>query len=221
MTMRLHGRFERGFGWLPEPSNYMERSCTALAVDGKLWLIDPERAEGIESELEKLGEPAGIVSTVGWHDRDVDWYAARYGIPVFGARWLRNKLFRTPLIRVEREIPGTPFQLIDTSMRGLFSWWTESALWWPDERVLVIGDALGSAVYFASEGQKLGVHPISRLSPPRTLDGLEPRRIYCGHGASVQDGAIAALRYALREGRANPLPAWASAARRLWKRYRT
>ena len=198
----------------------MERSSTALAVDGKVWLIDPERTEGIESEIEALGSPAGIISLVGWHDRSVDWYAARYGIPVYGPRWMRNKLFRTPLVRVERGLPGTPFELFNTSMRGVWSWWTESALWWPEERVLVTGDALGTAVYFAPEREKLGVHPVSRFSPPRTLDALEPRRIFCGHGQSVHEGATETLRRALRAGRGNPLPAWSSAVRRLWKRSR-
>ncbi|HET7767171.1 MAG TPA: hypothetical protein VFN74_00260 [Chloroflexota bacterium] len=218
--MRIHGRFEHGFGWQPEPSHYMERSCTALAIDGKVWLIDPERVDGIEAELEALGRPTGIISLVGWHDRSVDWYAARYGIPVYGARWLRNQLFRTPLVRVDREVPETPFQLIDTSMRGLWGWWSESALWWPEERTLVVGDALGSAVYFAPEHVKLGVHPISRFSTTRALDALEPQRIYCGHGVSVTEGATEALRRALRDGRGSPLPAWRSAVRRLWQRSR-
>ena len=218
--MLIHGRFERGFGWIAEPSHYMERSSTALAVDGNVWLVDPERVDGIEAELEALGTPTAIVSTVGWHDRDVDWYAARYGIPIYGASWLRNRLYRTPLVRVEREIPDSPFQLLDTSMRGLWSWWTESALWWPEERVLVTGDCLGTAVYFAAEHEKLGAHPFARFSPPQTLDGLGPQRIYCGHGRSVDEGATEALRRALRVGRGNPLPAWVGAAARLWTRSR-
>ena len=218
--MLIHGRFERGFGWMAEPAHYMERSSTALAVDGNVWLIDPERTAGIEAEFEALGKPVAIISSVGWHDRDVDWYAARYGIPVYGGRWLRNTLFRTPLTRVDREVPNSPFQLIDTSMRGLLGWWTESAVWWPQERVLVTGDCLGTAVYFVAENQKLGVHPFRLLSPPRVLRGLAPRRIFCGHGQGLHDGAGEALERALRDTHGSPVRAWGSAVRRLWRRSR-
>ena len=219
--MLIHGRFDKGFGWIAEPTHYMERSSTALALDGKVWLIDPEKTPGIEEEFEALGKPTAIISTVGWHDRDVDWYAARYGIPVYGARWQRNVLFRTPLTRVTREVPDSPFQLIDTSMRGVFRWWSEAALWWPEEEVLVTGDCVGAAVYFAAEGEKLGVHPISRFASPHTLNGLAPRLVYCGHGQSVQHDATHALRYALDAARAKPLTSWVGALQRLWRRARS
>ena len=219
-SLLIHGRFENGFGWMAEPNHYMQRSSTALAHDGKVWLIDPERAPGIDAKIEALGKPVAIISAVGWHDRDVDWFAARYGVPVYGASWLRNKLYRTPLIRVDRKIPDSPFELLNTSMRGAFRWWTESAVWWPEERLLVTGDCLGTAVYFAPEHEKLGVHPISRLSPPRTLAGLAPRRIYCGHGQSVQEGAAEALQRALSAAPSNRAGAVVGALGRLWRRSR-
>lgn len=196
----------------------MRQSSTALVHDGRVWLIDPLRAEGIEEEIGKLGEVAGLISTVGWHDRDVDWFAALYGVPVFGARHLRNVLFKTPLERVDGSVPGTPLRLIDTSMRGLFGWWTESAVWWPEEGVLVTGDCVGNAPYFVREGERLACHPISRLSPPTRLTGLQPRRVFPGHGESVHEGAAEALERALRTSRLELLPAWRHALRNGWRR---
>ena len=197
----IHGRFERGFGWIPEPGGLMERSCTALAVDGKVWLIDPERMPDVEREIEALGTPAGIVMTIGWHDRDVDWYSARYGIPVYAAAHLRTVLVRSRVQRVVGTVPGTPFQLLDVSARGVSRFWTESALWWPEEGVLVTGDAIGSASYFVPRsqraGQRLGVHPFRRPSPPDQLRGVSPRRVFPGHGVSVDEDAAGALTQAL------------------------
>ena len=48
--------------------------------------------------------------------------------------------------------------------------WQETALWWPERRVLVTADALGTvAHYFTLGGERLGVHPLLRLTPPRQL----------------------------------------------------
>lgn len=216
----IHGRFTHGFAWMPMPDHFMRRSSTALAVDGKIWLIDPLKMDGIEREIAALGEPAGVISTVGWHDRDVDWFAALYGVKVFGARWLRNKLFASPMTRVDGEVPETPFQLIDTSMRGVMAWWTEAAVWWPEQRVLVTGDCVGSAPYFMPSGERLGVHPVVRLSPPAKLAALEPRRLFFGHGEGVGDGGMGAsalLSRALTTARSERWAAWRHAVTKGWR----
>jgi hypothetical protein len=186
-------------------------------VEGRVWLIDPLRSEGIEKEIAALGKPAGLISTVGWHDRDVDWFAALYGVPVFVGRHVRNVLFRTPVQRVDRLVPGTPFELINTSMRGLMGWWTECAVWWPEEGVLVTGDCVGCAPYFVREGERLGVHPIVRLSPPVRLKAIRPRRVFVGHGESVHDGAAEALERAVRTARSDMWAAWRHAVTKGWR----
>jgi hypothetical protein len=217
MTAFIHGRFEHGFAWLARPEHFMRQSSTALAHEGRVWLIDPLRAEGIDDEIAALGKPAGVIATIGWHDRDVDWFAALHGVPVYGARHLRNVLFQTPLARVDGTVPGTPFRLINTSMGGLMGWWTESAVWWPEESVLVTGDSVGRAPYYVRPGEKLAVHPIVRLAPPTSLRGLRPRRVFCGHGDSVHEGAAEALEHALGTARSELIPAWRHAFSSGWR----
>ena len=220
----IHGRFEHGFGWMPEPGTLMDRSCTALEIDGRVWLVDPERMPDVEREIEALGKPAGIVMTIGWHDRDVDWYAARYGIPVYAAAHLRSVMVRSAVQRVVGTVPGTPFQLLDVSGRGATGFWTESALWWPEEGVLVTGDAIGSASYFVpsatAPGSALGVHPVRRLSPPEQLRTLKPRRVFPGHGVSVEQDAARALGSALEGSRQDLLKGWLASGRAAFSRLR-
>ena len=91
----------------------------------------------------------------------------------------------------------------------------EVALWWPDERVLVCAEALGTAAFFRAGDERLGVHPLLRLRPPR-LD-LEPDVILCGHGPGLYGDAAAALREALRTSRRR-LPQQLVSAVRAWRR---
>jgi hypothetical protein len=77
--------------------------------------------------------------------------------------------------------------------------------------VLVVGDALGTAGYFCAPGERLAVHPILRLFPPRRLRGLSPERVMCGHGAGVHDDAAEALAEALRTARRR-IPRWLPAS---------
>ena len=220
--MPIHGRFKHGFAWIARPEHFMRQSSTALEADGRVWLIDPLKADGIEDEIAALGTPAGVIVTIGWHDRDVDWFASLYGVPVYGARHLRNVLFKTPLVRVDARatatVPGAPFRLLNTSMRGLMGWWTESAVWWAEEGTLVTGDCVGSAPYFMREGERLGMHPFVRLAPPTAaFTGVRPRRVFCGHGDGVQEGAAEALEHAVRTARSGLIPAWRHAVTKGWR----
>jgi hypothetical protein len=218
----IHGRFERGFAWIARPDSLMEQSSMALAVDGRAWLVDPVKMPDVEPAIEALGKPAGIIMTLGWHDRDVDWYAARYGVPVYAASHLNAVLVKSRVERVPegRTVPGTPFRLLDASARRWMKAWTESVLWWPEEGVLATGDCLGTASYFVRPGARLGVHPLRRLSPPAELRGLAPRRIYCGHGPSVQDGAGEALAAALDGAARDLLGGWLASGRAAVSRLR-
>ena len=74
--------------------------------------------------------------------------------------------------------------------------WREAALWWPEERVLVCADALGTARYYLGPRELLAVHPLLRPAPPRPLRDmaryLAPRHVLCGHGEGIH-GDEAAL----------------------------
>jgi glyoxylase-like metal-dependent hydrolase (beta-lactamase superfamily II) len=79
-----------------------------------------------------------------------------------------------------------------------FPLWRERALWWPDRRVLVVADVLGTVGYFTPRGAALGVHPLLRPFPPRRrLRRFDPKLVLVGHGEGVYD-ASDAFRKALR-----------------------
>ena len=96
---------------------------------------------------------------------------------------VRSDCGGVPLEVVPAELPGTPFQLLPVA-RSRF--WREAALWWPERRILVCGDAIGTIPhYFRAGSEPLGVHPLLRPRPPRILSGLEPLHVLVGHGEGV------------------------------------
>lgn len=163
-------------GWVVD--EFMERCSHALDVDGRVWLVDPLDGDGVRERVLALGEPAGVLQLLDRHDRDCAALARRLGVPHH---------------RVG--IGDAPFEAVEIVARRH---WHELALWWPERRVLVCGDSLGTARYFRAPGERLAVHPLLRLTPPRNLARLEPERILVGHGTEAE-GAL--LRRALRGSR--------------------
>ncbi|MBI3971396.1 MAG: MBL fold metallo-hydrolase [Chloroflexi bacterium] len=208
MTVRLHGRFDGGFGWNAQPGEYLARSSTALAEGGKVWLIDPIRVPGLEDMWRRLGELAGIVVTLARHDRDAGWLATLHGVPIYLPHSLGDVRFDAHAERVDDRVPNSPLRLIAVDGRGPIKWWRESAVWWPERRVLVTGDVLGNAGYFVLPEERLAVHPLRRFSPPVELSALRPDRVYPGHGQSIAQGAAAAVEHAIRTSRSEALRAW-------------
>jgi hypothetical protein len=49
------------------------------------------------------------------------------------------------------------------------------ALWDTTTRTLAVADALGTAPYLRAPDDRIGVHPLVRPFPPRSLLGLQPR----------------------------------------------
>jgi hypothetical protein len=187
-----------GFGWIASEPEFMLRASHALACEGRVWLIDPVDGPGVAERIEALGPVAGVVQLLDRHNRDCAEMAARHGAP----------LQRLP----EVAVPGSPFQAIRTRwMPG----WREVALWWPEARVLVCADVLGTAGYFRAPGEAMGLHPMMRLTPPRRLRGLDPEQVLVGHGAGIIGPAAApALAEALATARRRT-PSW------LWNLART
>ena len=106
--------------------------------------------------MRALGEPAGVIQLLDRHERDCAAFARRLGVPHHV---------------VPFEDVG-PFEAMPVVRR---SRWREVALWWPERRVLVCADALGTVPhYFALGGERLGVHPLLRLTPPRSSGGSSP-----------------------------------------------
>ena len=194
--MRFCDEHEFGFGWIDEES-VLARTSHALAADGGVWLVDPVAWPAAEERVRSLGTPRGVLQLLDRHERDAPALAARLGVPHH----------RVPFERVE----GAPFEHLPV-LRNRF--WREVALWWPARRVLVCGDALGTVGYFRARGERLGVHPLLRALPPRSLRRVFPKHVLCGHGEGVHEDADHALHEALRTARRRlPAAVWASVRR--------
>jgi hypothetical protein len=183
--------FDGGFGWMIA-DELMQRCSHALIVDDRAWLIDPI----VGPRLEQLPDVAGVIQLLDRHGRDCVVVANRFGVPHHVVPEHRIGPFEFLPVRLTRH-------------------WCEVALWWPKQQVLACADALGTADYFRAGGERLGVHPLLRLRPPR-LD-VQPEVILCGHGRGVLDDAAAALREALRTSRRR-IPKQAVSAVRAWAR---
>jgi len=188
--VRLCDETEWGFGWLQEER--LQRTSHALRAEGRVWLFDPVDSPGVEERIRALGEPAGVIQLLDRHGRDCAALAERLGVP----------LHEMPFDGV----PGAPFVPVPIVQRRL---WREVALWWPDEHVLLCGDALGTVRYFVAPGELLGVHPLLRVTPPKALARFAPRHVLCGHGEGVHgDEAAPALAEALTTARRRLPRAW-------------
>ena len=138
--------FDGGFGWIVD--EFMERCSHALVEDGRVWVIDPVDGDGVEERIRAAGTPAGVLQLLDRHNRDCAALAARLGV-------------RHHVVPQGSLGPFAPSPSRTTDS------WKEVALWWPDRRVLVCADVLGTAPYFRAGDERLGVHPLLRLRPPR------------------------------------------------------
>jgi hypothetical protein len=184
-----------GFGWIASEPELLLRASHALAVDERVWLVDPVNGPGIEERVRGLGEPAGVLQLLDRHPRDCAGLAKRLGVPHL----------RLPF----NGVSGSPFQVrVVLSVPG----WREVSLWWEAERVLVCVEALGTVSYFRAPDEQLAVHPAFRLHQPRGLRDmarcLAPRHVLVGHGEGIHgDGAAAALASAVAGAR-RATPRW-------------
>ncbi len=195
MGRALTGRFTDelafGFGWIADEPRVLERASHALVDDRRVWLVDPVDVDGLDERVRAAGEPAGVLQLLDRHGRDGEALARRYGVALRYA--------------TSDGAPGTPFEVLRSVNLPL---WREAALWWPERRTLVVADALGTATYFLAPGERLGVHPLLRLIPPRSLAVFEPEHVLCGHGAGAHGpDAPDLLREALRSSRRG-IPSW-------------
>jgi hypothetical protein len=193
LKVRFVDEFEHGFGWTPAEPEFMERTSHAVLAGGRVWLTDALDGDGVEERIRALDEPAGVVQLLDRHARDCAMWAERLGVP----------LHITPFDGVA----GAPFEVIPVVRRRR---WKEIALWFPAERILVVGDALGTAEYFRGGGEPVGVHPLLRFFPPRRAFGdLEPLHVLCGHGQGGHgEGVPVAVRKALKTARRRLPQAW-------------
>jgi len=166
-----YDEFPSGFSWFPDEA--MQRTAHALETGEGVWLVDPVDApEAIERAV-ALGPPAAVLQLLDRHNRDCAQVAARLGVPH---------------LRLPAAIPGSPFEVVPLlSVPG----WREITLWWPERRVLVVAELIGTTPIHALGGSPAGIHPMLRLHPPGALRGYAPEHLLVGHGRGVHGPAAA------------------------------
>jgi hypothetical protein len=184
--VRLIDETADGFGWIQDERS--RRASHALAVDGRAWLFDVVDDPRLDARVRELGEPAGVVQLLDRHNRDCAAVARRLGVPHYV---------------VPRQLPEPRFELRPVVR---FRWWREVALWWPERRILLVADALGTIPFFCAGAEPAGVHPFLRPWPPRSLRGLEPEHLLVGHGEGIHHRQTV-LESALRTARRR-IPRW-------------
>jgi len=190
VQVRFCDELAAGFGWIVD--EFLQRCSHALAANGRVWIVDPVDGDGVEERIRAAGEPAGVIQLLDRHNRDCRALAERLGVPHH--------------VVPPEPIDGAPFAFLPVRKSRV---WKEVALWWPQERVLACGDALGTVPELRVGGERLALHPLLRLAPPRRLGDVEPRHVLSGHGEGVHgDEAAAAVREALATARRRLPRAW-------------
>jgi hypothetical protein len=211
---REANRWDGGVAWIAYPDEGMQRASVALESDGEVYLVDPVDAEGVEEIYDDLGTVAGVVVGLDRHKRDAATLADRHDVPVYVPEWMRDAVESDLQARVEgfeSHLPGTDYRAIQV-LNNRF--WREVALYDPEAGTLVVPEAVGTAEYFLAGGERLGVHPMLRSTPPRrALGDCSPDRVLVGHGAGVEDDATETLRDALAGSRRRMPSLYAGIAR--------
>jgi hypothetical protein len=160
-----------GFTWFPEEA--LTRTAHALDTGDGIWLIDPVDVPDAIERAQALAKPAGVIQLLDRHNRDCAAVAAQLGVPH---------------LRLPSAVPGSPFDVIEVLDVPR---WHERALWWPERRVLVVAEAIGTSKYFRLGAGPAGIHPMLRALPPRALRHYQPEHLLVGHGPGVH-GPLAA-----------------------------
>jgi hypothetical protein len=190
-------RFDGGVGWMAYPAEGMQRASHALVEDGDVWLIDPLDTPGLDDLLADEGEVAGVVLLLSRHGRDAAAIARRHDVAVHVPRLLD--------VDVDARVESFSGELADTGYVAHTVYerfpWREAALYSEDRRTLVVAEGLGTAPWFLAPGERLGVQPVARLFPPKTLARFDPAHVLVGHGEGVHEDAAAAVTQAVRRSR--------------------
>lgn len=214
-------RYDGGVGWIAYPDETMERASHAFAVHNEesdeddVWVVDPVDAPGVDDLLAELGTVAGVVIGLDRHVRDSDTLAARHDVPVYVPDWMTGVVGDLdPEVEVERfgsRLADTGFEAVrirDSSVPP----WQEVGLF--DGETLIVPESVGTGSYFRGDRERLGVHPMLRLTPPTSaLSGLNPERVLVGHGVGVHERAAVALEDALSNSRSKAPGLYASTLR--------
>ena len=184
MPVKTYDEYEFGFSWvMDEP---IERTSHALVADGRVWLIDPVDVPEAIDRAAGMGEPAAVLQLLDRHNRDCAAVAERLGVLH---------------VKVPDVVPGSPFEAIPAVRLPL---WQETALWWPEERTLVVAEVVGSAPPYTGGGARVGLHIFLRPLPPERIRGHLPAHLLMGHGGGLHgETAATALEEAFEHARSD------------------
>jgi hypothetical protein len=223
--IEVFDRFEGGISWGRAGAGLLECRAHALrTADGGVWLIDPIDGEGLDEELEQLGDVVGVIVLFDRHLRAAPRLAKRYGVRLLvpPGRWRRGQRRPEGAEELAERVDGVPFRFAPIVERA--GQWLEWVLWWEETRILVVPEAVGSAQWYRSRSREpLAVHPVLRvIEPPKSLLSLDigdgPARLLVGHGDNLDSGIAATIELAVSEAR-RELPWYALAMPRHAVRY--
>ena len=213
--LREIDRFDGGVGWIAYPDETMQRASHALDTDEGLWLVDPVDADRLDELLAEFGEVAGVVVCLDRHKRDAAAIARRHDVSVHIPRWMDGVASKldAPVERLGRQLGETTYEVFrirDSSVPP----WQEAGLYNPDTGTLVVPESVGTASYFLADGERLGVHPMLRLIPPREeLGRFTPQQVLVGHGEGILDDAAGVLDDALSTAKGNAVSLYGKTVR--------
>jgi hypothetical protein len=204
--------WEGGIGWIAYPDEDMQRTSHALKGEDGLYLVDPVSFPDIEEFLADHGEVAGVVLLLDRHKRDAAELATRFRVPVYVPEFMAGveRELDAPVETIGDELPGTNYTVHEI-MNNPF--WKEAVLWDADTGTLLVPEAVGTASFFATSAERLGVSPALRMTPPKRLRRFAPERVLVGHGPGVMEDAGPALEDAISGARRRSPQAFASIVR--------
>jgi hypothetical protein len=186
-TLKSLSEFAFGLTWEIEEAT-MRTSHAIRTTDGRVWLIDPVDQSEAMQRVAALGPPAAVIQLLDRHNRDCARIAERLNVPH---------------LNVPDDVPDSPFETIAVLRLPR---WRESALWWEEQKLLVVAEAIGTGPIFTTGHGAAGMHPILRPLPPQALRGYEPEHLLVGHGAPVHGAdARGAVEFAYAHARTDLL----------------
>ena len=178
--MRYCDELDFGFGWIDD-GGPVRRTSHALVSEGRRLARSTRSPGRTPSSAPRARRGRGVLQLLDRHGRDSRRLAddsAAHHVP-------------------DRRIAGAPFEFLPVAHRCLAR-----------GRALVAGAARARlrrrgrhAQLLPRAGRRLGVHPLLRLRPPRSLRRVYPRHVLTGHGEGVHEDATQALHAALQTAR--------------------
>jgi|tagenome__1003787_1003787.scaffolds.fasta_scaffold19868238_1 hypothetical protein len=185
MAIRELTEHPLGVTWVIDEA--LTRASHALTHEGRVWLIDVVDEPEALARATSLGDVAAVLQLFIAHARDGEAVAKRLGVP---------------FLALPEVIRDAPFSVLSLDKLK----WRERALWWPEQRGLLVPESVGTGIFYAVGPGPAGVHLVRRLLPPNELRSLRPEHLLVGHGAPIHGGeAAAALLDALNRSRRDTL----------------